>query len=1310
MNTNVIEKLDNSNYDSWKILMKSVLIQCEQWNIASGVTIRSDTNAEKFDMLDQKALSTIILGVTKSQLIHIKNCKTSSECWKKLETVHKRTGPSRKVTLFKNLVHAHASDKTISEHIENFSDVVEKLSELEIIIPDEVLSILLLCSLPKSYENFIVAMESRDLLPSFDSLKAKIAEEDLRRKINLPVTIESADTGAFFTSKYKGKTHKNVKIKCFKCGKLGHKSFQCKKDNDDLIIKNKIGKDKKAFGAAEKVWQSCEISKNDWFIDSGATNHMTPYTDNLNNIGKSAVKEINTANNQKMKVEGVGDSQIHINGHDIEIKNVLLVPNLSANLLSVSEMVKNKNTVMFDKRGCIVLGAENEILANAAVENGAYKLQSQTASCMLAKESSQDLLTWHRRLGHLNFNDLNKMKNGVIDGIQFNGSAEAIKNCQVCLEGKQSRKPFKKGNKRREKLLELIHSDVCGPMETKTFGKSQYFVTFIDDHSRKIFIYLMKNKYEVIDKFKEFKEMVENQLERKIKILRSDNGTEYLNNEFKRYCIENGIKHQTSNVYTPQQNGLAERANRTIVERAKCMLFDAKLPKIYWGEAVNTAVHVINRCVNYSLKNDTPEGVWTGKRLNVNYLKIFGSNCMVHVPKEKRSKWDKKSTKMIFVGYSDTSKGYRCLDPKTCKITTSRDVVFIENNESQVTQINHSIINNDIIADEVTTEVKIMDESTEISNVDQDVTYEDVEDFTFVPSILSQDSDNDESQNNSEGSEISEDKIPIALRKSKRTIKPPKHLSYKAMVDIEEPSDTAEAKSSNDWPKWKSAMKEEYMSLQDNKTWNLVDLPPNRKAIKNKWVFKLKKNEAGEISRFKARLVVKGCSQRFGIDYSETYSPVVRYSTIRYLMGLAAKLDLDINQMDAITAFLQSDLNEDIYMAQPEEFDDNTGRVCKLNKAIYGLKQASRSWNNKLNKILLQKGYRKSKLDPCVYIKTDRHALIIITIYVDDILIFSNNEKLKTEFKTSMMNNFKMKDIGNAKNCVGLTITRNRKEGKIWLDQELYIKDILKRFNMSDCNTISNPLDTNVKLSREMCPNTEQEKLEMKSIPYQEAVGSLLYLVQGTRPDLTFAISKVSQFNNNPGKAHWQAVKRILRYVKGTSHMKLEFSKKSNSKITGYSDSDWGGDLDDRKSNTGYVFKMNGGAISWASRKQSTVALSSTEAEYMALTQAIQEAMWLKQLDEDLFEKKSEPIIIHCDNSSAIQLANNDGYHARTKHIDIKHHFCRQKLQDGFIILEHINTKEMVADSMTKSVTKEKYQFCAREMGLKVQDINYNVK
>lgn len=505
-------------------------------------------------------------------------------------------------------------------------------------------------------------------------------------------------------------------------------------------------------------------------------------------------------------------------------------------------------------------------------------------------------------------------------------------------------------------------------------------------------------------------------------------------------------------------------------------------------------------------------------------------------------------------------------------------------------------------------------------------------------------------------------------------------MSFNSLND---PTTYEEVLTRPDKDLWIRAMDEEYQSLQDNNTWELCDLPKDRKAIKNKWVYKTKKDENGQITRYKARLVIKGCSQKYGVDYDEIFSPVVRYASIRYLMALSVKYDLDIDQMDAVTAFLQGELNSEvIYMCQPPGFHNNSSQVCRLNRALYGLKQSSRVWNKKLDAALKKFGFQQSELDPCVYYSFDKSNVLIVTIYVDDFIIFSNNSKMKADFKAYLNQTFKMKDMGSAQYCLGIKIDRDRKDGRLYLSQKQYILDILSKFKMEECKPVQTPMEFGLKLSKAQSPQSEEEREYMKDIPYREAVGCLMYLAQISRPDIYHVVHKLSQFNTNPGKAHWLYVKRIFRYLKGTIDMKLTYYAEGNQSIVGYSDADWGGCVESGRSTSGYVFTLMGGPISWSSKKQTCVSTSSCQSEYVALAHANQEAQWWHMLQEEIDAKSS--ITMYVDNQSAISLASENFFHAKTKHINIKYHFVRQSVVDGTIQVKYIPTEEQAADMMTK--------------------------
>lgn len=414
-------------------------------------------------------------------------------------------------------------------------------------------------------------------------------------------------------------------------------------------------------------------------------------------------------------------------------------------------------------------------------------------------------------------------------------------------------------------------------------------------------------------------------------------------------------------------------------------------------------------------------------------------------------------------------------------------------------------------------------------------------------------------------SEYEPDETVVAAstpRRSSRTTRPVQRYEAANFADIainDEPLTVREALESCEKQQWQQAMTDEYQSLISNHTWDLVKLPDGCKAITNKWVFKRETDSAGKVERYKARLVARGCSQREGIDYVETFSPVVRYSSLRMLLALAVKMGLQIDQMDVVTAFLHGDIQETIYMRQPESFEDGTDRVCHLKKSLYGLKQASRMWNIKLNEVLVHAGFNRCNKDACIYVRREGKSIVVVAVYVDDLLIFHNNNEWKDQLKSTLKRNFSMKDLGSASNVLNIQIDYDRRNGVLQLNQRKYTEQVLKRFNMFECDSVKLPSDRNQRLTLEMSPSTDEQREQMKNVPYQEAVGSVLYLAQCTRPDISFSVTNVSQFNQNHEPAHWKAVKRILRYLKGTLNCKLTYSRDGKYEhLIGYSDADWG--------------------------------------------------------------------------------------------------------------------------------------------------------
>lgn len=558
---------------------------------------------------------------------------------------------------------------------------------------------------------------------------------------------------------------------------------------------------------------------------------------------------------------------------------------------------------------------------------------------------------------------------------------------------------------------------------------------------------------------------------------------------------------------------------------------------------------------------------------------------------------------------------------------------------------------------------------------------------------------------------------PKELRGSERYIHDPSLAIFvvdeptvqKAFSAVQIPRNVKEALAGADKDLWKEALQKELDSLDANMTWILTPLPPDRKAIPSRWVLTIKYNDKGEIDRYKARLVLQGFRQIYGLDYNETFAPTGKHTTLRLALALAAENGWHDESYDVETAFLNSLLKEEIYMKQPPGFESTDpilkNYVCKLLKSLYGLKQAPREWYQTVLKTLTENGYQVSKHDPCLFTKTDKNGTIVLTVTVDDFKAFSNSQILLDEFEAILKRHFKVKKTSKDFH-LGIHIHREGMN-KIHINQARYIQDILHQYGMADCRTVATPMDAGLELSHHDCPNTEEERLKMKDKNYRSIIGSLQYLSVATRPDITQAVSKLSRYLQNPGIKMWKAALRVLQYLKGTIHYGITYTKQGKQSIVPYvdngmkpmCDADLAGDIDTRRSTTGYVVLMSGGAISWGSKLQTVVAHSTTEAEYLAVDYLVREVIWLKRLLGELNYNVGCPTLLS-DNNGCIAISKNPAHHSRTKHIDIRYHYIRDQILLQEVNLKYLSTDEMAADMFTKPLTQVKFEKHREKIGI----------
>lgn len=492
---------------------------------------------------------------------------------------------------------------------------------------------------------------------------------------------------------------------------------------------------------------------------------------------------------------------------------------------------------------------------------------------------------------------------------------------------------------------------------------------------------------------------------------------------------------------------------------------------------------------------------------------------------------------------------------------------------------------------------------------------------------------------------------------------------------------------------WRNAMQEEINMIEKNGTWELVDRPKTRRVIQVKWIFKRKLRPDGSVYKHKARLVVKGFAQQYGMDFSDTFAPVARHDTIRILLALAAQFEWRIYQLDVKSAFLNGWLNEEIFVEQPEGYEvkGQVHKVYLLRKALYGLKQAPRAWYNRINEYLMSLGYARSANEHTLYVRRKENECTIISLYVDDLLIMGSSSNQLIDFKSTMHKEFEMTDLGEMSYFLGMEI--HQSHHGIFVNQKRYTTQILHKYNMDKCKPVDTPLAVNLKLSKDDGAEKVDETM------YRSIIGCLLYLT-ATRPDLMFAASVLSRFMSNPSEIHLKAAKRVLRYVKGSVELGIWFKKAEKLQLIGYSDSDWAGCIDDMRSTSGYVFFLNSGAVCWHSKKQDTTAQSTAEPEYISAAAAVNQAIWLRKVMLDLRQIQEEPTVIFCDNQSAVAMAKNPILHGKTKHIKIKFHAVREVESNAEVKLIHCRGEDQLADIMTKGLPKTKFESLRLRLGV----------
>ncbi|RVW34023.1 Retrovirus-related Pol polyprotein from transposon TNT 1-94 [Vitis vinifera] len=1181
------EKLVGSeNYLSWSASV-------ELWFMGQGyedhlVTQEADipeVDRVQWRKIDAQLCSVLWQSVDPRILLHLQAYKTCFKFWTQAKGLY-TNDIQRLYKVASAIVHLSQQDLDLSTYIGQIASLKEQFLTVMPLTPDvgaqqtqldKFFMVLTLIGLRPDLEPIRDQILGSSSVPSLDDVFARL----LRISSTQTLTSDSASDSSVLVSQTtsrggrSGTRGRGQRPQCTYCNKLGHTRDRCyqlhgrpprtahmAQSSDSLLPQppsssaSQTSQASIASVAQPGNASAClthTSSLGPWILDSGASDHLSGNKDLFSSITTTSdLPTVTLANGSQTVAKGIG---LALPLPSLPLTSVLYTPECPFNLISISKITRTLNcSITFsDKFVTLQDRSTGKTIGIGRESQGLYHLTSDSSPAVCISTDAPLLI--HNRLGHPSLSKFQKMVPRF--------STLSSLPCESCQLGKHTRVSFpKRLNNRAKSPFELVHTDVWGPCRTASTLGFQYFVTFIDDYSRCTWLFLMKNRAELFSIFQKFYTEIQTQFNISIRVLRSDNAREYFSAQFTSFMSHHGILHQSSCAHTPQQNGVAERKNRHLVETARTLLLHSHVPFRFWGDAVLTACYLINRMPSSVLHDQIPHSLlFPDQPLYFLPPRVFGCTCFVHILTPGQDKLSAKAMKCLFLGYSRLQKVLPIPIVSPPEAMPPRPLQVYHRRPRVVAPLPFPEAPADSLP---------------------------IPSASPAPALPSP---ND---------------LPIAVRKGTRSTRNPhpiyNFLSYhrlsspysafvSAISSVSLPKSTHEALSH---PGWRQAMVDEMAALHSNGTWDLVVLPPGKSTVGCRWVYAVKVGPDGQVDRLKARLVAKGYTQVYGSDYGDTFSPVAKIASVRLLLSMAAMCSWPLYQLDIKNAFLHGDLAEEVYMEQPPGFvaQGESGLVCRLRRSLYGLKQSPRAWFSRFSSVVQEFGMLRS---------SDQDGI----------------QKLKQH----LLPTFRPKTWGN-----------------------------------SNCKPVDTPMDPNVKL----VPGQGEPLGDPGR--YRRLVGKLNYLTI-TRPDISFPVSVVSQFLQSPCDSHWDAVIRILRYIKSTPGQGVLYENRGHTQVVGYTDADWAGSPTDRRSTSGYCVFIGGNLISWKSKKQDVVARSSAEAEYRAMALATCELIW-----------------------PALHIASNPVFHERTKHIEVDCHFIREKIASGCVATSFVNSNDQLADIFTKSL------------------------
>lgn len=1051
-----------------------------------------------------------------------------------------------------------------------------------------------------------------------------------------------------------------------------------------------------------------------FLVDSGASHHITNIDPSYLTGVQKKFLSFETANGGTFSSSHVGDLP-HL--PDVHITNS------TCSLASVARICDADQIVVFDKTGCNIYPAGSittlrQPYMTASRLHDAYLLKlplphqhhlnhipvsrPMGLHQVLVADARpvNNCAMWHHRLNHLNLRAMKTLRrDNTIPGLSWTKVEEEIFKstiCTGCVLGKLKAKPtYKENSNPTYKIThpgQLILIDLYFSNIPSSSG-SKVGLIIVDAYTRCSWTRTAKTKDQAALQFRTWlDEMTRERIPiQDFYMVRSDNGGEFIGPDFINLLTTYGLRQERlppkAHVNIAERHiGLLKESLRSSIQAAYTNLSKAaewvsksktSNPYVFWPEA---ARHVCS-VANILPWNEGSSGKsvvskfqkYFGRKPDLTRYKTFG--CITYVLNyvDERDTMDPTASEAIYLGHDPSvPHTWRVLKLNTCRVVNSKHCVFNEN----------------LTLQNPTTFDKSIHESFQYWSEDPESLGEYIGD-SFLPDV-----------NNVPWAPTSSYPAPPNVHVFRAsTFNAHAYMVFGDDLNDKLPKNLKQAKSNEHW---NASLQRETASLYKNDIIEFVEFHSSMRVFHLTYVYRIKVSLVTGKRTYKTRACILGNHQLAGIDYFDTFAPVVRYKTLRLLLAVATAFNAHVHHMDVDTAFLYGEMDESeptIYISIPDGYpvpshmqhylDKGIRLVGRLKKALYGLKQAPRLWNKNINNHLTAIGFQPTPSDPCLYVRSSAHGISYIALFVDDLVISTPTIEEMKVIKVELTAMYNMKDLGPITECLGIRINYDREKRTMTLDQTEYITSILQKFNITNPRVATTPLDPGVKLSKSMCPQTLEEKAAAEKFPYREMIGSVMYLMLCTRPDIAFAVSQLSKYNSCHGQGHHNALNHLFRYLHHTKSKLITYGSFTTT-LLGFSDSSWAADVDSRRSVTGYIFYVAGAPISWKSQSQTTVALSSAEAEYMALCAATQEAVHLRTLLQDVlptYKASNEPVIIFEDNTACIAMSNNPVHHERTKHIDNKYHFIRERILSKEIHVVYLETRLMLADLLTKPVS-----------------------